>query len=97
MNKNLYVGNLAFSVTDDELRQLFESVGTVVSAKVVVDRYNNRSRGFGFVEMSTEEEAESAVNQVNGQEVAGRQITVAEARPPRRDRDRDRGPRRDRW
>jgi cold-inducible RNA-binding protein len=96
MNKNLYVGNLAFSVTDDELRQLFGSVGTVVSAKVIVDRYSNRSRGFGFVEMSTEAEAEEAINQLNGQEVAGRQITVAEARPPRRDRDR--GPRRrDRW
>ena len=94
MNKNLYVGNLAPTVTADDLNELFGAVGTVVTAKIIYDRYTNQSRGFGFVEMATEEEAQEAVNKLNGEEVAGRQITVAEARPPRRDR----GPRRrDRW
>jgi len=86
MNKNLYVGNLAYNVTRDDLSDLFGTVGTVVEAKVMYDRYTNRSRGFGFVEMATEAEAQEAISKLNGQELGGRQIKVDEARPPRRDR-----------
>ncbi len=89
MSKKLFVGNLPFSVADQELSDLFSKVGTVVSATVIVDKYNNRSKGFGFVEMSTEEEAQKAIDTLNGQDVEGRNITVSEARPledrPKRD------------
>jgi len=89
MSKKLFVGNLPFSVTDQELSDLFSKTGTVVSAAVIVDKYNNRSKGFGFVEMSTEEEAQKAIDTLNGQDVEGRNITVSEARPledrPKRD------------
>ena len=94
MNKNLYVGNLGYAVTEHDLRDLFGKVGTVKDARVIYDRYTNRSRGFGFVEMATEAEAQEAINKLNGQELVGRQITVDEARPPRRER-RTRGY--DRW
>ena len=94
MNKNLYVGNLGYTVTADDLRDLFGQAGAVVDAKVIYDRYTNNSRGFGFVEMATEEEAQEAISKLNGQELAGRQIKVDEARPPRRDR---RPSTRDRW
>ena len=66
MNKKLYVGGLPFSVTEDQLRTLFGTHGTVESAKVIMDRYTDRSRGFGFVEMSTQQEAEQAVKALNG-------------------------------
>lgn len=83
MSKNVYVGNLAFSVTSDSLRELFEQYGTVTSASVVTDRETGRSRGFGFVEMDNGGEA--AIEALNGHEWEGRTLTVNEARP-RQDR-----------
>jgi|SRR5579885_595033 len=82
MGKKLFVGNLPFSVTDESLRQLFSEAGTVDSAQVIIDKFSGRSKGFGFVEMSTEEEAQKAISQFNGKEVEGRALTVNEARPP---------------
>ena len=79
MSKNLYVGNLSFDTTTDDLRQAFEAYGTVTSASVIADRETGRSRGFGFVEMSSG--AEQAVEALNGSELQGRTITVNEARP----------------
>lgn len=77
----LYVGNLPYSVNDDELRQMFEPHGNVTSASVVIDRETGRSRGFGFVEMSDDNEARNAIEAMHGQEMAGRNLTVNEARP----------------
>lgn len=79
--KKLYVGGLPYNTTNEELSEAFAKAGTVVSASVVTDRMTGRSRGFGFVEMSTEEEAEAAVNMLNGQELGGRKLTVNVARP----------------
>ncbi len=81
MNKKLYVGGLPYSVTDDQLQQLFASHGTVESAKVIVDKYTDRSRGFGFVEMSTEAEAEKAIQALNGSQHMGRNLTVNISKP----------------
>jgi RNA recognition motif-containing protein len=81
VNKKLYVGGLPFSVTEEKLKELFESHGTVESAKVVTDRYTDRSRGFGFVEMSTQQEAEQAIQALNGTELDGRSLTVNESKP----------------
>ena len=81
MGKKLYIGNLPFSVTDDQLRDHFSQAGTVTSAQVIMDRLSGRSKGFGFVEMSTDEEAAKAISQFNGQDLAGRALTVSEARP----------------
>jgi RNA recognition motif-containing protein len=81
MNKKLYVGGLPYSVTDDQLQQLFSSHGTVESAKVIVDKYTDRSRGFGFVEMSTEAEAEKAIQALNGSQHMGRSLTVNISKP----------------
>lgn len=81
MATKLFVGGLPYSVTDDQLREIFEAAGAVQSAKVIVDRETNRSKGFGFVEMSTEEEAKVAIEKLNNTEVSGRAITVNEARP----------------
>lgn len=81
MASKLFVGSLPFSVTDDQLEELFKQFGTVVSAKVIMDRYTNRSRGFGFVEMSSDEEAKAAIEGMSGKDVEGRSITVNEARP----------------
>jgi RNA recognition motif-containing protein len=80
VNKKLFVGGIPYSTTDDQLKELFAQIGTVVSASVVVDKFSGRSRGFGFVEMSTEEEAKKAVEKLNGTEVGGRKIVVNEAR-----------------
>lgn len=80
MNR-LYVGNLAYSVTGDTLSQLFAAAGTVVNADVIFDRQTNRSKGFGFVEMSTDEEAQKAIEMFNGKEHEGRTLVVNEARP----------------
>lgn len=80
MSTKLFV-SLAYSVTEDELRDFFAGVGTVVSARVIMDRETNRSKGFGFVEMSTEEEAKAAIDQLNGKELSGRTVSVSEARP----------------
>ena len=90
MNKKLYVGGLPYSVTDEQLMELFESHGTVESAKVITDRYTDRSRGFGFVEMSTAEEAEAAIQALNGSELGGRKLTVNISKP-REDRSRNTG------
>ncbi|HYX28692.1 MAG TPA: RNA-binding protein [Pyrinomonadaceae bacterium] len=81
MLTKLYVGNLAFQTTTEELRELFATAGTVESASVVEDRMTGRSRGFAFVEMSTKEEAASAIEQLNGKEVGGRALKVNEAKP----------------
>ncbi|HKG58469.1 MAG TPA: RNA-binding protein [Pyrinomonadaceae bacterium] len=81
MSTKLYVGNLAFQTTNQELQQLFGQAGTVQSASVVEDRDTGRSRGFAFVEMSSEEEANSAIEQFNGKEVGGRALKVNEAKP----------------
>ncbi len=81
MGNKLYVGNLAYSVRDDSLLQAFSPFGTVTSAKVMMDRETGRSKGFGFVEMGTDAEAQAAINGMNGQAVDGRAIVVNEARP----------------
>ena len=81
MNKKLYVGGLSYSVTDSQLRDLFTSHGTVESAKVVTDRDSDRSRGFGFVEMGTQEEAEKAIAALNGTQQDGRSLTVNISKP----------------
>jgi cold-inducible RNA-binding protein len=88
MSIKLYVGNLAFQTSSDDLQQLFAQAGTVESATVVEDRETGRSRGFGFVEMSTKEEGAAAIAQFNGKEVNGRDLNVNEAKPRE-----DRGPR----
>lgn len=81
MGKKLYVGNLAFSVTDSDLQQMFGAFGTVQSAQVIMDRDTGRSKGFGFVEMGSDQEAQAAITGLNGQERDGRTLTVNEARP----------------
>jgi cold-inducible RNA-binding protein len=81
MGKKLYVGNLAYGVTDGDLSKMFEAHGTVESAQVVMDRETGRSKGFGFVEMKTDQETQSAIAALNGHDVDGRALTVNEARP----------------
>lgn len=81
MATKLFVGSLAWGTTDDSLRDLFATVGTVTSATVIVDRESNRSKGFGFVEMSNDDEAKAAIDQLNGKDLDGRAIAVSEARP----------------
>ena len=81
MGKRLYVGNLSYGLRDDDLQQLFSTSGTVVSAQVIMDRSIGRSKGFGFVEMDSDEEAQAAIAAFNGKEVEGRPLTVNEARP----------------
>jgi RNA recognition motif-containing protein len=90
MSMKLYVGNLAFQTTSGDLEQLFGSIGTVESASVVEDRETGRSRGFGFVEMASQEEGQKAIAEFNGKEVNGRALNVNEARP-REDRGGNRG------
>jgi len=91
MAKKLYVGGLPYSTSDQELKDLFAPAGNVESAIIITDKMSGRSKGFGFVEMSTEEEAQKAIEMLNGKDVGGRNITVNEARPmepraPRGDR-----------
>ena len=81
MSKKLYVGNLAFQTTSQDLQELFAQAGTVESASVIEDRDTGQSKGFAFVEMSSDEEAASAIEQFNGKELAGRMLKVNEARP----------------
>lgn len=81
MSMKLYVGNLPYSTTGEDLRQLFSASGTVESSDVLEDRETGRSRGFGFVEMSSREEGEAAIEQFNGKEYQGRTLTVNESRP----------------
>ena len=81
MGKKLYVGNLAYGVNDGDLQQMFGAHGTVQSAQVIMDRDTGRSKGFGFVEMGSDQEAQAAIAALNGKEVDGRALTVNEARP----------------
>jgi RNA recognition motif-containing protein len=81
MGKKLYVGNLSYDVQNSDLEELFATYGTVASADVITDRDSGQSKGFGFVEMSTEDEAKAAIAALNGQEQNGRPLTVNEARP----------------
>src|SRR5271157_5518787 len=81
MGKKLYVGNLSYGVTDGDLAKLFEVHGTVQSAQVIIDRDTGRSKGFGFVEMGSDQEAQAAIAAMSGKEIDGRPLTVNEARP----------------
>ena len=81
MGRKLYVGNLAYSVTDGALEQLFGQHGTVQSAQIIMDRDTGRSKGFGFVEMGSDQEAQAAIQALSGKEVEGRALTVNEAKP----------------
>ena len=81
MGNKLYVGNLPFSATDDSLREMFGQAGQVESARIITDRDTGRRKGFGFVEMSTKQDASEAINKFNGAQLDGRSLTVNEARP----------------
>ena len=81
MGRRLYVGNLSYDTTDERLREMFEEHGGVTSAQVIMDRDTGRSKGFGFVEMGTDQEAQAAIAALNGQQIDGRALTVNEARP----------------
>lgn len=81
MNNKLFVGNLPYSATEEELREAFAQAGTVTSVKIIMDRESGRSKGFGFVEMATDPEANTAMEKLNGADYAGRAITVSIARP----------------
>lgn len=81
MNKKLYVGNLPFNLSEDELKGAFAPFGTVESARIIMDKFSGRSKGFAFVEMSSGEEAEKAAADMNGKEIGGRKLIVSEARP----------------
>ncbi len=81
MGKKLYVGNLSYSVSSSDLEEMFSSYGSVQSAQVISDRESGRSKGFGFVEMGSDDEAQAAIRAMNGQEHDGRPLTVNEARP----------------
>ena len=81
--KNIYVGNISYSVTEENIQELFEQHGKVNSVKIIIDRYTQRSKGFGFVEMEDENEANEAINAVNGFEFLGRNLKVNEAREKR--------------
>lgn len=81
---NIYVGNLSYGMSEDELREAFSAHGEVSSVKILMDRETGRSRGFGFVEMPNQSEGETAISQLNGKEVAGRTLRVNEARPRER-------------
>lgn len=103
MATKLFVGGLSWDTTDSNLAAFFGQAGKVVSATVIIDRMSGKSKGFGFVEMASEEEAKTAITKLNGQALDGRNIAVSEARPqaPREDfnrgRDQRSGPRRPRW
>ena len=87
---NIYVGNLSYQTTEDELRDLFAEFGDVVRAKLIVDKFTGQSKGFGFVEMSNNSEAQKAMDELNGRDVNGRSVTVNQARP-RQERSRGGG------
>ncbi|MGE4554953.1 MAG: RNA recognition motif domain-containing protein [Candidatus Paceibacterota bacterium] len=84
METRLYVGSLSYDTTEDTLKDVFSQAGTVVSTTIITDKYSGRSKGFGFVDMSSEEEAEKAIEMLNGQEIDGRKIIVDKARPVRK-------------
>ncbi len=97
---NIYVGNLSWETTENELQQLFEAYGKVDSVTIIKDKYTSRSRGFGFVEMPDNTEGQAAIQALNGTAFGGRDLRVNVAKPREdrgRDRGRDRGQRRDRW
>ena len=102
MGINIYVGNLSFNTSEDDLKQLFEAYGVVTSAKIISDQFTGRSRGFGFVEMANREEGMKAIKELDSSELGGRNLKVNEAKPKRdsggggRDRG-DRGGGRSRW
>ncbi len=81
MEKKLYVGSLSYDTKEDSLKDLFSEAGTVSSATIIMDKFSGRSKGFGFVEMSTEDEAKKAIEMLNGKELDGRNIVVDEAKP----------------
>lgn len=81
MAKRLYVGNLPYSTNESELKDMFAEAGTVSSATVITDKFSGRSKGFGFVEMSSDSEADAAIEKLNGRDIGGRKLTVNEARP----------------
>lgn len=81
MNKKLYVGSLPYSITEDQLRDLFAPFGALESVRIISDKYTGQSKGFGFVEFATEEDAQKAIDGVNGKEMSGRTLVVNEARP----------------
>jgi cold-inducible RNA-binding protein len=83
MATNLFVGNLPYNMDDARLAEVFAQAGTVASAKVIKDKYSGRSRGFGFVEMSNDEETKKAIEMFNGKDIDGRPLVVNEARPPK--------------
>jgi len=91
MAKKLYVGNLSYDTSEETLRAIFAEVGEVDSVTIITDRMSGRPKGFGFVEMATEAAASEAIGRLNGHTLDGREITVAEARPPRQRDDRPRG------
>ena len=93
MATKLFIGSLSYNVTEDQLKELFAASGTVVSASVIMDRDTNRSKGFAFVEMDTEDQAQAAINTLNGSELDGRSIVVNIAKP-KEDRPASNGPRR---
>ena len=82
---NIYVGNLSYGVTEEDLKQAFEGFGQVETVKIIKDRYSGESKGFGFVEMPAKGEAESAINDLNGKDLKGRALNVSEARPRTQD------------
>ena len=88
MSKNIYVGNLPFSFTEDQLHQLFQNEGKIIKSHLITDRFTGQSKGFGFVEMENDEEAGNAISKLNNYEVDGRRLVVNEARP-RENRPRD--------
>jgi len=88
MDKKIYVGNISFSVTEEELKDLFAQYGEVESVKIITDALTGRPRGFGFIEMASEEDAKTAIKALNGAELKERTLNVSEARPPQK---RDRG------
>ncbi|MEQ9090691.1 MAG: RNA-binding protein, partial [Balneola sp.] len=81
IHMNIYVGNLSYGVSEDNLREVFEAYGEVSSCKVITDKYSGRSKGFGFVEMDNDSEAQAAIDQLDGAEIDGRAVRVNEARP----------------
>jgi RNA recognition motif-containing protein len=97
MGKRVYVGNLSYSTTEDGLRTLFTEFGAIEEVKLITDRYSGRSKGFAFVEMGTDEEAQAAITALNGKVVDDRELKVAEARPRREREPRRDDPFRSRW
>ena len=102
MGNKLYVGGLPYATTEDQLQEIFSAHGAVESARVITDKFSGRSRGFGFVEMSNDEEAQKAIEALNGTQLDGRTLTVNEARPQEKRSGfgggrREGGGRRDRW